>query len=185
MKPEFPGTYDFPFCTQNPVSLLVTIFWEQPCHCLQDRSPLFVHYIHLQFPLFRLGWVSDALPYLPGGSAQFPTGMLESRAWLPMLCQRCKPRLPSASLGSAAQHSCTHTSAPAAGHRPWCTERWRGIQEASPGPQQGTDCALLETCSVRLCSSACHWSCAFGRPCICSVAVPPLSWDISSLTNPG
>lgn len=43
MKQEFPGTYDFPFCTQNPVSLLVRIFWEQPCHFLQDRSPLFVH----------------------------------------------------------------------------------------------------------------------------------------------
>lgn len=46
------------------------------------------------------------------------------------------------------------------------------MEEAFPGPQQGTDCALLETCSVGtdLCSSACHWSCAFG--CICSMAGP-------------
>lgn len=75
----------------------------------------------------------------------------------------------------ALQHStaAAHTSA-AAGHGPWCTKRWREMEEASPGPQQGTECALLETCSVRtdLCSSACHWSCAFGRPCVCSMAGP-------------
>lgn len=106
MKQDFPGTYNS-FCTQNPVSLLMRIFWEQPCHCFQERSPLSVHYIHPQFPLFGVGWVSGALLYLSGGSVQFPTGMLESRASLLMLCQCCKPRLPSASLGSAAQNCCS------------------------------------------------------------------------------
>lgn len=107
MRQEFPETYDFPFCTQNPVSLLGRIFREEPCRCLQDKSPLSVHYIHSEFPLLGVGWVSGAPLYLPGGSVRFPMGMLESRASLLMLHWCCKPRLPSASLGSAAQHCCT------------------------------------------------------------------------------
>lgn len=164
MKPEFPGTYYFPFYTQNPVSLLVRIFWEQPCHCLQDKSPLSVHYIHPQFPIFEVGWVSGAFLYLPGGSVRFPKGMLESRASLLMLCRCCKPRLPSASLASAAQLCCTpHLCwAWALGHK-----EMEGNGGDFPRPWQGSECALLETCSVRtdLCSSACHWTCTFGRPC--------------------
>lgn len=182
MTQEFRGTHDFPFCTQNLMSLLMRIFWEQPCHCSQDKSPLSVHYIHPQFPLFGVGWVSGALLYLPGGSVQFPTGMLESRASLLMLCWCCKPRLPSASLGCAAQHCCSP-------HLCCCWaltlvhKDMEGNEEASPGPQQALNVPFWKparwgpTCSPLPVTGAVPPA----DPASAPWQAPSLSWDMSSV----